>query len=161
MPKNLSVLILWVIIAGCTSRPYQKNEDSRLDNEVRALRRELESTQSQLKRIEYLVKNLEKKLTAPHPNDTQTNLPNSSPTSPAQHGPPEVIRIWLVIYRGKVYQHGLFPTNYRGAIRKLGHEKTQNGYVVTFVSEYNPDVCWKALLPQKDGEFEIEAYRSK
>jgi hypothetical protein len=71
--------------------------------------------------------------------------------------PPHALYIWIVVHRGKVFKHRMEPIAYPGDVRKIGHQKTKSGIVVTFASTYDPDVRWRALLPRHDGKYKIQA----
>ena len=75
--------------------------------------------------------------------------------------PPFTLYIWILVRRGKVYKHRMEPFAYPGDVRKLGHEKTKSGTLVTLVSTYDPNVRWKTLLPKPDGKYKIEARREQ
>jgi hypothetical protein len=94
------------------------------------------------------------------PQPPKVNDTNESTNSKYQTNsePPFVLKIWLYIHHGRVYQHRLYPISYPGRIRKFGDQKTNEGYVETFISEYNPEVKWRMLLPRNDGEYNCNAY---
>jgi len=77
-------------------------------------------------------------------------------------GPANVLKVWLYIYRGKIYDHRLSPIKYPpGRIREISAQKMSSGWVVTFASEYDPSIRWKMLLPTDDGEYTCQAYLEK
>ena len=91
-------------------------------------------------------------------NDTKETLERKAENRPVTIDIPSTIRIWVFIHRGKVIQNGSLSDVYDGTLRKLGHKRTSSGYVVSFVSEKDPSLMWRALLPREDGEHFITLY---
>jgi len=72
--------------------------------------------------------------------------------------PPRTFQIWILIKRGKILQHGVRGDQYDGSIRRMAYQKTSRGVVVSFISEKDPNLLWKGLLPREDGEYYITVY---
>jgi hypothetical protein len=175
MYLRIMFLSLVILLSGCYKRPIRIEENTKTLEEIHRLRRELEQRETRIRDLEIKTRKLEtEKNSSTRSSDTRSGNYYRQPFNTDEEMkefkerqtqynrsnkvPPLVLHLWVVINSGKVYQHGLKPDNYDGTVRKLGHIKTTNGYVITFVSEKDPDIVWRALLPREDGEHYIDAY---
>lgn len=162
MKTKIWVFLIILLFASCAPRSYVDPELRRLQQKLEQLKRELELQKEREREIEANMwgKN-NKEVIEPKPKTTPTPSRNKSSSTRTIIQAPSILKIWVVVDRGKVYAHRLKGFSYPGKVRKLEYKKSLSGCVVTFVSTYNPNIRWKALLPRDDGEYYIEAYREQ
>ena len=82
-----------------------------------------------------------------------------STTNQNQIQPPNVLHLWIYIFRGEVYTNRRKPTNFPGGYRVKYQKMTQKGVEVFIESKYDPKFIWSVLLPKQDGEYYLTAHR--
>ena len=164
MAKRMILLIMTTCFVACASNlKDMRGEIERLTNEIRRLSARLETAEVRNRRLEEQLKNRGQNIGSGSQTRHQSHSEGRRSTVLAKSTdqPPDVLKIWVYIYEGEIYDHRFQPMSYPGRIRKVSHHKTGDRYWVLLASTFNPDVRWRFQVPRRDGKHFIEAQRVK
>ena len=83
--------------------------------------------------------------------------PKPLPRSEEDVSPPEQLKIWLYVHRGRTYANRLLDFQYPGDVKVESYSRRGNRVTVVLQSTFNRSIRWELILPQREGTHTVYA----